>query len=123
MPSTENPPKVYFFRAGIRLKCPSCGKGKIFSGLLTVRDHCQVCDFPLKEHEVGDGPAFFAMFLGCIVITFLALLVEAMFSPPLWVHAVLWTPLTVVSSIVALRSFKGFLMALQYRYRASDFKK
>jgi len=47
----------------------------------------------------------------------LAALVEINFSPPLWLHLVLWTPLILIGAVVMLRPLKAGLIALQYRYR------
>jgi uncharacterized protein (DUF983 family) len=48
----------------------------------------------------------------------LAILVEVLFEPPLWVHVALWTPFTLAASILLLRPLKAALIALQYRHRA-----
>lgn len=39
-------------RMALRLRCPVCGKGRPFEGLLTVRDHCEVCGYRF-ERESG----------------------------------------------------------------------
>ena len=67
--------------------------------------------------DAGDGPAVFAiLFLGMIVVG-LAALVEIKFSPPIWVHLLLWTPLILGGAIAMLRPLKAGLIALQYRHR------
>lgn len=119
MEHTHNPVSLY--KSGFGFKCPKCGKGNIYSGLLVVAEYCPVCNLALREHDAGDGPAFFAMFLGCIIVTTLALLVESLYSPPLWLHAVIWTPFTIITAVINLKIIKAFLIALQYRYRKSDF--
>ena len=40
-------------------RCPRCGRGKLFHGLLQIRDRCDVCGLDLRESDVGDGPAIF----------------------------------------------------------------
>ena len=55
------------------------------------------------------------LFLGLIVVG-LAAWVELRFSPPIWVHLVLWTPLIIGGAIVMLRPLKAGLIALQYRH-------
>ena len=54
-------------------------------------------------------------FLGLIVVG-LAAWVELRFSPPIWVHLLLWTPLIVGGAILMLRPLKAGLIALQYRH-------
>ena len=41
-------------------------------------------------------------------------------SPPLWLHFILWIPLTLVLCLTALRLIKGMLIALQYRNKAQQ---
>jgi uncharacterized protein (DUF983 family) len=104
-------------RAALACRCPQCGEGQLFSGLLSVRQACQVCGLDLSAQDAGDGPAVFAiLFLGMFVVG-LAALVELKFSPPLWVHLLLWTPLILIGAVAMLRPLKAGLIALQYRHR------
>ena len=45
-----------------------------------------------------------------------AAFVEIRFSPPIWVHLVLWTPLILGGAIAMLRPLKAGLIALQFRH-------
>jgi uncharacterized protein (DUF983 family) len=88
----------------------------LFAGLLSVRAACEVCGLDFSAQDAGDGPAVFViLFLGLIVVG-LAALVEIWFSPPIWVHMLLWTPLILVGALAMLRPLKAGLIALQYRH-------
>ncbi len=103
----------------MRCRCPRCGRGKLYDGLLTVCERCTSCGLDLRAQDSGDGPAVFVILvLGGIVVG-LALLVEVKFSPPLWVHALLWPGVILAGAIVLLRMFKATLIALQFRHRAA----
>lgn len=41
-----------FWRA-LRLRCPNCGKGKIFDSWFRMRTHCPVCGLKLERGEEG----------------------------------------------------------------------
>jgi uncharacterized protein (DUF983 family) len=98
-------------------RCPRCGRGKLYDGLLSVARQCPDCGLDLQAQDAGDGPAVFVvLILGAIVVG-LALLVEILFAPPLWVHIVLWTPVILGGAILMLRPLKAGLIALQYRHR------
>jgi len=102
----------------LRCRCPRCGQGKLYDGLLAVTPRCGNCDLDLASQDAGDGPAVFVVFiLGAIVVA-LALLLEILFAPPLWVHMILWTPVILGGAILMLRPLKAALIALQYRHRA-----
>lgn len=109
-------PAISPIRAALGCRCPRCGQGRLFTGLLNVRGACEVCGLDLSAQDAGDGPAVFAiLFLGLIVVA-LAALVEVKFSPPIWLHLVLWTPFIIVGAILMLRPLKAGLIALQYRH-------
>jgi len=109
-------PAVSLLRAALGCRCPRCGKGKLFAGLLSVRGTCENCGLDLSAQDAGDGPAVFViLFLGFIVVA-CAAWVEIDFSPPIWVHLMLWTPLILGGAILMLRPLKAGLIALQYRH-------
>ncbi len=108
------------FIAGLRCRCPRCGDGALFDGFLTVRKVCPACGLDMAAADSGDGPAVFIIFIVGPLVTGLALWVEVMFSPPYWLHLVLWIPAILGGSLALLRPFKATLIALQYRHRASD---
>jgi uncharacterized protein (DUF983 family) len=113
-------PTLAMLASGLCGRCPRCGKGPLFSGFLTVADACGNCGLGLSGHDAGDGPAVFAIFILGFGIVGLAAVVEFLFAPPLWLHAALWLPLTLIGAIALLRPLKGLTVALQYRYRAVD---
>jgi uncharacterized protein (DUF983 family) len=51
---------------------------------------------------------------------FAALVVEFVYQPPYWVHAVLWLPLIVATTLLPLRFIKGLMIALQYHHKAAE---
>jgi uncharacterized protein (DUF983 family) len=108
---------VPVWRAALACRCPRCGEGPLFTGLLTVRSACPVCGLDLSQQDAGDGPAVFAIFFLGLIAVGLAFWVEFRFAPPLWIHMMLWTPLIVGGAIAILRPLKAALIALQYRHR------
>jgi uncharacterized protein (DUF983 family) len=92
----------------------------LFHGLLEVRETCEVCGLDLREHDSGDGPAVFVVFFLGIIVVGLAFFVDFHFSPPLWVHAVLWPLITIPLAILMMRPAKAALVALQYRHRRGE---
>ena len=106
----------------LRGVCPRCGRGRLFGGLLTVVDRCSVCGLDLRGNDAGDGPAVFVILVTGFIVVGLALIVEILYSPPYWLHAALWGPLAIILPLVLLRSFKGVLIALQFRHKAEEGK-
>ena len=109
-------PPVSTLAVAIACRCPRCGKGKLYKGLLAVAPRCAHCDLDLAAEDAGDGPAVFViLILGALVVG-LAILVEIAFAPPLWVHLMLWTPVVIGGAIAMLRPLKAWLIAMQYRH-------
>lgn len=117
MSEGEYPP-VSPLSAALFCRCPRCGRGKLFQGVLQVAERCAVCGLDLRAEDAGDGPAVFVILILGALSVGLAILVEVEFAPPLWLHVVLWTPLVLGGSILMLRPLKAGLIALQYRDRA-----
>lgn len=105
---------------GVACRCPRCGKGKLFAGFLTVAARCANCGLDLTKQNSGDGPAVFIIFILGAVVVPLALGLEVLAEPPLWVHILVWPPVIVAGALLMLRPMKGVMIALQYRHQASD---
>ena len=111
-------PSVSLLAAALKCRCPRCGEGKLYDGLLAVAARCLNCGLDLAAQDSGDAPAVFVvLFLGAAV-TALASLIEILYAPPLWLHLVLWTPVILGGAIVLLRPLKAGIIAIQYRHRA-----
>lgn len=108
-------PEIPPFQAGLRCRCPRCGQGRLFDGLLTVRGTCAVCGLDLSPHDTGDGPAVFAiLILGAVVVP-LAFGFESAVAPPIWAHLLLWPPVIVVLAVALLRPMKAMLVAYHFK--------
>ena len=117
--STASPgarwPEIPPFSAGLRCRCPRCGEGRLFVGLLTVAPRCTVCGLDLSRHDTGDGPAVFVILALGIVVVPLALMLESFAAPPIWVHLVVWPPVILGLAILLLRPMKATMVAFHFK--------
>ncbi|MDF1608571.1 DUF983 domain-containing protein [Hoeflea sp. YIM 152468] len=113
-------PPVDTLSVGLRGRCPRCGEGAFFSGLLTIKPECGVCGLDYSFADTGEGPAVFVMLIIGFLVVGLALWLEVNYSPALWVHLILWIPLATVLSLSLLRVLKGVMVGLQYRHKAGE---
>jgi uncharacterized protein (DUF983 family) len=113
-------PPVDPIPAGLKGRCPRCGEGRLFDGFLAVGKGCTNCGLDYSYADAGDGPAVFVILIIGFIMVGLALWTEVNLSPPLWVHLVIWLPLTVVLALTALRLIKGVLLTLQYARQAAE---
>jgi uncharacterized protein (DUF983 family) len=107
-------------RTGLGCRCPRCGRGRLFQGFLGLRPRCEVCGLDYAFADAGDGPAVFVVFLAGAIVVGCALVVEIVYEPPLWLHALLWLPLILVTTLGPLRPMKGLMIALQYHHKAAE---
>jgi len=106
--------------SGLAGRCPNCGEGHLFEGFLKVAPTCEACGFDLRSADSGDGPAVFVILVGGFLVAFAALFTEIAYRPPIWVHLVIWMPMTVVVCLGLLRPFKGAMLAAQFMNKASQ---
>ena len=62
----------------------------------------------------------FVILIAGFIVVGSALVVEAMWRPPYWLHALLWLPLLLVLTLGLLRPLKGLLVALQFHHKAEE---
>jgi uncharacterized protein (DUF983 family) len=108
------------YLAGLRCRCPRCGEGKLFAGFLTLGPRCARCGLDYAFADAGDGPAVFVILLAGFVVATSAVIVEFVWRPPYWLHALLWGPAILVISLGMLRPLKGLMVALQYHHKAAE---
>lgn len=101
-------------------RCPRCGKGALFAGYLRVASRCSQCGLDYAVFDVGDGASVFVILIVGFLVVGAALIVEVAWSPPYWVHALLWLPAIAILTIAGLRLVKSTLMVLQYRHQARE---
>jgi uncharacterized protein (DUF983 family) len=58
--------------------------------------------------------------IGGFIVLGAALWTELVFEPPMWVHMVVFLPLTAIVCLGLLRPLKGLLVARQYQTQAEE---
>jgi uncharacterized protein (DUF983 family) len=114
--SLDKPRRSVFqaMRRGARGKCPSCGRGALFERYLKVADYCPHCGEALYHHRADDAPPYFTIFAAGHIIVPAMIALEVMVRPELWVHMLIWGPLTVVLCLTLLPMIKGAIVGLQW---------
>ena len=119
-------PDMTLIRLALKGLCPSCRKTSIFTGRflsMDIKKRCEECGLKLEDHDIGDGPAVFMIFILGFSLVPMALFFEKLFAPPLWVHGVLWGIVALAMTLGGLRPLKAYIIALQYKHRPGDWQK
>ena len=105
-------------KRGWRGLCPRCSEGALFGGFLKMRSHCPACDLVFEPYRADDAPAYFTILaVGHIIVPLVLVLERYANQPPLWFHALLWLPLSVLLALLLLPRIKGALIALLWVHR------
>ena len=108
---------------GFRCRCPKCGEGKLFRKFLKVADQCNACGEPYHYHRADDLPAYLMVLLLGHILVPLAITIELLYSPPYWLHLLLWMPIGAGMAIGLLQPVKGAVVAFQWRAGMHGFAK
>lgn len=108
------------YETGMLGSCPRCGEGHIFTGFLTVRDHCERCGLDYSFADPADGPAVFVQLFACVPGVIFIVMLEILARPGLWVHLAVGVPILILTTILPLRPIKGWLIAAQFVTRAQE---
>jgi uncharacterized protein (DUF983 family) len=101
-------------------RCPECGQGNLFTGLLDFNHSCPHCGEAFGDGDTGDGPAVFVILAaGIMLVPVTLILLMAMKLAP-WLVMILMLPIGAGVVIGLLRVFKGGLYALQRQHAAGE---
>ena len=114
----ETPPE--FLAASLKGLCPRCGAQTLFAGVLQFSKTCPKCGLNFEKFNVGDGASAALILLIGTVFVALAIIMQLSFSPPFWVHIILWVPLATAATILSLRGTKAAMLYLEYRNDAGE---
>jgi uncharacterized protein (DUF983 family) len=92
----------------------------LFDGFLALAPECTACGLDYSFVDAGDGPAVFVIMIAGFLVVAAALVVEVVHQPPFWVHAALWLPLILATTLLPLRAMKSLLISLQYHHKAAE---
>ena len=116
-------PPIPVMQTALSCTCPRCGRGRLFAGFLTVASECRDCGLVLTEHDTGDGPAVFLIFiLGAIAVP-VAFWIQFTFDTSPWIPVLVSGVLVVVMGLLMLRPAKALMVALQYAHRRDEMEK
>lgn len=108
-------------KRGLRCRCPACGEGRMFTSYLKVAPACDRCGEELHHHRADDAPPYLTiMVVGHVVVPML-MWIELAYEPALWIHALIWLPLTVIMSLLLLPPLKGLVVGYQRAMRMHGF--
>ena len=93
---------------GVRLRCPRCGDGRLFSGFFAMHDQCSQCRYVFEQEQ--------GYFVGAIYINYAATVVLGL-PGFLALHA--YTDMSLTRQLVVWLGFAGLFPLWFFRYSRS----
>ena len=101
--------------------CPHCGQGRLFGRYLKVVDACGRCGEAMHHQRADDAPPYVTIFVVGHLVVASAVGIDMAYAWPVWLHALVWLPLTVGLCLGLLPIVKGALIGLQWALRMHGF--
>lgn len=106
--------------AGLLCRCPACGQGRLFAGLLRIAPACPRCRADFSSEDAGDGPAVVVIFVvGALVVPLAMVLVLAL-GVSAWLTVLVTSVVAAALSFALLRPAKALLFAYHWRAKAGQ---
>jgi uncharacterized protein (DUF983 family) len=107
---------------GLKLRCPHCGKGRLFRAYLKVADTCEACGEELHHHRADDFPPYISIVIvGHLIVGLMLHLEMAYQDVAPWVYMVTMLPAAIVLPLAFLPSIKGAVVGLQWANKMYGF--
>lgn len=111
-----NPPRdiLQSLARGVRLRCPACGIGRLFSQFLKLNATCRHCSEPLHHARPDDAPPYFVMIITGHLIVPIVAAVEELSNLPVWLSISIFASAACGIALALLPPVKGAIVALQW---------
>src|SRR5690349_21587958 len=100
---------------GLRLRCPNCGQGRMFTGLFKMEPTCPYCHV---RYERLSGESIGGMFINLGLAEILSIggffVTQALFNPPLIFQMVFWVAFNILFVLLFYRHSRALWVAISY---------
>ncbi len=103
---------------GLTLRCPNCGKGRIYPGLFNLFKMEETCPYCHVRYERKFGESLGGMFINLPLVEVLSLggyfLTQWLFAPPLAFQLTFWVTFNLAFVILFYRHSRSLWIAISY---------
>jgi len=97
------------------LRCPNCGKGRMFKNLFTIEQTCPVCGVRFERRS---GESVGGMYINLGLAEFFSVggffLFQALLNPPWVPHLAFWILFNIVFVVLFYRHSRALWVAIAY---------
>ena len=99
-------------KRGLAMKCPNCGKAKLFRTFLKPVEHCPSCGVNWGDVRADDGPAWGSMLVAGHLTAPVFHGIVFKTDIPTWASITVISLLLVLLCLALLQPIKGLFMAI-----------
>jgi len=108
-------------KRGMLNTCPACGSGKLFKSFLKPVDNCAACGEAMYHHRSDDLPPYLAIVVIGHLIIGGYMATDLVWPMPLWLTFAIWTPITLIATLLIIQPIKGGVIGLQWALKMHGF--
>jgi uncharacterized protein (DUF983 family) len=108
-------------KRGLLCRCPACGSGKLFKSFLKPVDNCAACGEAMHHHRSDDLPPYLTIVVVGHVIIGGYMMTDMVWPMPLWLTFTIWTPITLLATLLVIQPIKGGVIGLQWAMKMHGF--
>ncbi|KQV31765.1 hypothetical protein ASC97_18960 [Rhizobium sp. Root1203] len=108
-------------KRGLLCRCPACGSGRLFRSFLKPVDNCAACGEAMHHHRSDDLPPYLTIVVIGHVIIAGYMMTDMVWPMPLWLTFTIWTPITLLATLMVIQPIKGGVIALQWAMKMHGF--
>ena len=106
---------------GLRLKCPRCGEGQMFSGMFKMRLGCSSCHFRFEREAGYFVGAMYINYGMTVLIAFAGYFVLDYFTPISFLpNFILWVAFSALFPVVFFRYSRSLWLSLDYIFNPAE---
>jgi uncharacterized protein (DUF983 family) len=108
-------------KRGMLGRCPACGSGRLFRAYLKPVDNCAACGEAMHHHRSDDLPPYITIVIVGHVIIAGYMMTDLIWPMSLWLTFAIWTPLTLLATLLIIQPIKGGVIGLQWALKMHGF--
>ena len=108
-------------KRGLLNRCPACGTGRLFKSFVKPVEHCAACGEDYTAQRADDLPPYIVITIVGHIVVGGYMMTDLVSSLTTWQHLAIWTPITLILSLLLLQPIKGGVIGLQWALRMHGF--
>ena len=108
-------------KRGMLSRCPACGSGRLFRAYVKPVDHCAACGEDYTPQRADDLPPYLVITIVGHVVVGGYMATDLVWPLTTWQHLAIWTPITLILSLLLLQPVKGAAIGLQWALKMHGF--